>query len=190
MSTSAVLEFQRAFEAVRGVAHVVPDAAAAATRVVEIIREAGGSSVALAQLPEDLMSGMGDACTAAGIDCKRPPYDPDSLPAALDEPDFGITGMDSGIAESGTLVEIATDDAVRLASSLPDSHIGIVYASTLVPRLVDAAPRLREIFEAHPKNVTVTFISGPSRTGDIELILTLGVHGPEAAHAIIIEDIA
>jgi len=79
---------------------------------------------------------------------------------------------------------------VRLASSLPDTHIGIVYASTLVPRLIDAAPKMREIFTAYPNNVTVSFISGPSRTGDIELILTLGVHGPEAAHAIIIEDIA
>ena len=53
--------------------------------------------------------------------------------------------------------------------------------------LEDAAPRLRALFQENPRNCVVSFISGPSRTGDIEMILTLGVHGPETAHAIIVE---
>ena len=113
----------------------------------------------------------------------EPPYPAKGLPELLDAAQVGITGVDWGIAETSTLVEVCTDDAVRLVSGLPRTHIGILRASALVEKFTDAAAPLH-----HPENCSISFISGPSRTGDIEMILTLGVHGPERAHAIIIED--
>ena len=59
-------------------------------------------------------------------------------------------------------------------------------AADLVATLRDAAGRVRTFYQQNPKHATVTFISGPSRTGDIEMRLTLGVHGPETTHAVVI----
>lgn len=180
--------FVESFDAVRGIAHAVPNTEHAVDTMLQIVREADATCVAIAALPLDLTSALKTALEAAGVEVLGPDYNTDSLPLALDRPTIGITGMAFGIAQTGTLAEVCTDDAVRLVSGLPRTHIGVVWASEIVPTLHDAAPRLRALLQAHDRNVTVSFISGPSRTGDIELILTLGVHGPEIAHAIIIGD--
>jgi len=188
MQPALVEEFAAAFEAVRGVAHRAATQAEAVQAAIAIMKQAGIRSAAAAALPEDFIDALAAACAAEGIALLRPPYAAADLPLALDGPEVGITAMAFGVAESGTMAEVCTEDSVRLVSGLPRTHIGIVQAGTLVPRLLDAAAPMREIFARHEKNVTVSFISGPSRTGDIELILTLGVHGPEFAHAIIVTE--
>jgi L-lactate dehydrogenase complex protein LldG len=90
------------------------------------------------------------------------------------------------IAETGTLVEFTTNDATRLVSTLPRVHIGVCRADAIVETLKDAAVLMRDFYTENPKGAVVTFISGPSRTGDIEMRLTLGVHGPEVAHAVVL----
>lgn len=106
----------------------------------------------------------------------------------LDKTPIGVTAAAFAIAQTGTLAELVRDDSHRLVSALPRTHIGVVYARDIVDTLRGSAQRLREVMaEGHP-NVAVSFISGPSRTGDIEMILTLGVHGPEIAHAVIIAE--
>ena len=87
--------------------------------------------------------------------------------------------------ETGTLVELCTDDSHRLASTLPGTHIGLVLEEDLVEGLSDAASLIRDFYESNPRHATATFISGPSRTADIEMRLTLGVHGPASAHVVI-----
>lgn len=188
MQDALAREFATAFEAVRGVVHLVPTRATAAEAIVRILKEAGITSAAAAALPEGLQEALVAGCGAAGIALMQPPYLAADLPLSMDGPEAGITGMAFGVAESGTMAEVCDEDSVRLVSGLPRTHIGVVFASTLVPRLVDAAAPMRAIFQQYPKNVTVSFISGPSRTGDIELILTLGVHGPEYAHAVVITE--
>ncbi len=122
------------------------------------------------------------------IQVLEPPYPSNELPELLDAAQVGITAADWGIAETATLVEVCTDDSIRLVSGLPRTHVGILRASTLVHKFTDAAEPMRKALSENPSNCAISFISGPSRTGDIEMILTLGVHGPERAHAIIIED--
>ncbi len=134
-----------------------------------------------------LASVLGERLQQAGIRVLRPPYAYEDLPLQLDQAQVGVSMADYAIAETGTLVEIATNDADRLVSSLPRIHVGVFDASTLLERLFDSAPRIRESFREHGDGCVVSFISGPSRTGDIELKLTLGVHGPEVAHAVILE---
>lgn len=188
MPASLVPTFVEAFHAVRGNAHVAQNEAAAVAAIAGIVRDAGATCVALAALPDGLCGALAESLQSAGVEVLGPEYATETLPLALDRPTIGITGMAFGIAQTGTLAEVCTDDAVRLVSGLPRTHIGVVYARDLVNTLHDAAPRLRDLFTLHDANVTVSFISGPSRTGDIELVLTLGVHGPETAHAVIIED--
>jgi len=178
--------FRERFEAVAGIVHVVDDAAGAVAAVMEVVRSKGPGRVALAALPEAVRAGVAEACAAAGIEVLQPPFDEAVFLEQLDGVTIGVTGTPHAIAETGTLIELSTDDATRLASSLPRTHIAVVPASGIVDRFLEGAAAVREAFEKQPGGCAVSMISGPSRTGDIEMILTLGVHGPEEAHAVVI----
>ncbi|MEN2994919.1 MAG: lactate utilization protein [Thermodesulfovibrio sp.] len=87
---------------------------------------------------------------------------------------IGINQVDFGIAETGSLVEISDNILKRLCSSLPEIHIAILPVKKILP---DMESLLKQI---DMKNIPyMTVISGPSRTADIERVLTIGVHGPE-----------
>ena len=187
MNAPLVDQFVSVFESLRGYAHVVPNWSAAARTAAEICRETEIACVALGDVPKAFDVAFRNAISATGINVIAPPYRATDLPDAIDAAQAGIGMAAYGIAATGTLVEEAEDDALRLVSALPRTYIGLVEARELLPELKDAASRLRSRFEACPENCVVSFISGPSRTGDIEMILTLGVHGPEIAHAIIVE---
>ena len=188
MNDTALESFTKRYESLGGHVRVAASAESAAQAVLEIVQERSGTQVAIAGLDDDLASAFGRALANSGIKVLREPFTSIKLPHGIDECEVGITGAAFGIAQSGTLAEVAANDAVRLVSGLPRAHIGVVKASEIVERFEDAAPRLRAIFNEHSSACTVSFISGPSRTGDIELILTMGVHGPEAAYAIVLDD--
>ena len=95
--------------------------------------------------------------------------------------DVGITSCDCAIAETGTLMVLARPGQERVSSLLPPMHIAIVERKQIVPDLIDAFDLLKPTL---PSNVT--FITGPSKTGDIELQLTTGVHGPGKWRIIVI----
>jgi len=183
----AVVErFTEAYQKVSGVAHIARTAGDVPAIIAQVAAERNASCIALANLPDGIGAAVAAACGAAGLRVMHEPYDAAALPGLIDQAHVGVTGMAFAIAQTGTLVEAATNDAVRLVSALPRTHIGVVRAADLVEHYNDAAPRLREIFAANAANCVVSFLSGPSRTGDIELKLTLGVHGPESAHAIVV----
>ena len=98
--------------------------------------------------------------------------------------DVGITTAQAGIAETGTLVLDGADERHRLVSLVPPVHIAIIDATRIVATLGEALTLLREGKEISP---VVTFVTGPSRTADIELTLTIGVHGPQELYVIINE---
>lgn len=96
--------------------------------------------------------------------------------------DVGITTAQAAIAETGTLVLDSIHERHRLVSLVPPVHIALVNASTICETLGEALTLIRKEKEISP---AVTFITGPSRTADIELTLTVGVHGPQALYVII-----
>ena len=102
--------------------------------------------------------------------------------------DFGITGVDWAVAETGSLAVCArAGGRGRSVSLLPPLHAAILTPSQIVPDLFDL---FRELgVEHHEKGLpsNVTLITGPSKTGDIQLKLTTGVHGPGEVHAIVVE---
>ncbi len=177
--------FKAKFEALKGHVHLVASWQEAVEKAGAISREAKAQRVAVARAPAPFQEALERWCQANHTHLLRPPFAADTLPEAIDKAEVGITGMDFAIARTGTLVEVALDDATRLVSSLPRTHIGLVSARELIYDLDAAAPRLRAIFTEHSENCVVSFLSGPSRTGDIEMRLTLGVHGPAEAHAIV-----
>ena len=185
---SLVDRFRTKFESLRGYVHEADSWDAAVQSALEVCRGAEATCVALGETPEPFRAAFVAACEGDGIRVLHPPYDAAALPGAIDEAQVGITWIDFAIARTGTLVETALDDATRLASGLPRTHIGMVSATSFIEELADAAPRMRETFSTYSENCTISFLSGPSRTGDIEMRLTLGVHGPESAHALVLAE--
>jgi L-lactate utilization protein LutC len=98
--------------------------------------------------------------------------------------DVGISTTQAGIAETGTLVLDSSRERNRLVSLVPPVHIAIVDASTIFQTLGEA---LAFIHQNGTPSPAVTFITGPSRTADIELTLTIGVHGPQELYVIVNE---
>ena len=95
--------------------------------------------------------------------------------------DVGITTVQAAIAETGTLVLDSTHERHRLVSLVPPVHIAIIDASKIYATLGEVLALIHKN-EISP---AVTFITGPSRTADIELTLTVGVHGPQELYVII-----
>jgi L-lactate dehydrogenase complex protein LldG len=96
--------------------------------------------------------------------------------------DVGVSNAQAGIAETGTLVLDSACERHRLVSLVPPVHIAIVKASSIVETLGEALTLLRKDKEISP---AITFITGPSRTADIELTLAIGVHGPQQLYVIV-----
>jgi L-lactate dehydrogenase complex protein LldG len=96
----------------------------------------------------------------------------------------GITGCFCAIAETGTLLQLSAPDRPASTSLLPDTHIAIVPAARIVNGMEEAWALLRSEQGALPR--AANFISGPSRTADIEQTLVLGAHGPYRVHIILL----
>jgi len=107
----------------------------------------------------------------------------DNPPNARDIFSFevGISSAQAAIAETGTLVLDSACERHRLVSLVPPVHIAVVNASAIVETLGDALALLQQK-EISP---AITFITGPSRTADIELTLAIGVHGPQELYVIV-----
>jgi L-lactate dehydrogenase complex protein LldG len=105
--------------------------------------------------------------------------------AALFGYEIGITTAQVAIAETGTLVLESDSERHRLVSLLPPVHIALLKAADICLTLGGALKRVaRE--RAEEMSRAITFITGPSRTADIELTLSIGVHGPKELYVIVI----
>ncbi len=104
--------------------------------------------------------------------------------------DLGLTGVDLAIAETGTMVLRSGAGRPRSTSLLPPYHVAVFDRSVLVESLQQLGVVL-EAWHAEPDQTgggaMINLITGPSRTADIELTLTVGVHGPKEVHAIFVE---
>jgi len=102
----------------------------------------------------------------------------------------GITGVDFVLAESGTLVLSSATEGVQVASLAPPIHIALYRRSQLVGSLDEVLAKLPILSspDRPTANRSVVFITGTSRTADIEQILIRGVHGPREVHAILVEN--
>ncbi|MGH8600246.1 MAG: LutC/YkgG family protein [Burkholderiales bacterium] len=98
----------------------------------------------------------------------------------------GITGAFCAIAETGTLMLLSGARTPSALSLVPETHIAIVRNTRVVRTMEDAWQLLRDECGALPR--AVNFISGPSRTADIEQTVTLGAHGPYRVHLVLVAD--
>jgi L-lactate utilization protein LutB len=165
ITQSLATQFTAELAAIGVKAYCLPEKEVKA-RLTELLRERGVERVYVDAVGEKYATGIPSVRT------------PDPTVRA------GVTGALLGIAESGSLVLLGGESRSLTASLLPDIHIAILRESDLVATLPDALNR-PEIRTAP----TAVIITGPSRTGDIEMALTIGVHGPKEVHVLLIEDL-
>lgn len=103
---------------------------------------------------------------------------------AGDDERVALTVAYCGIAETGTLMLVSGKLKPIRLNFLPDYHIVLLRADHLLPRMEDAWDKMRESFTRIPR--TVNFISGPSKTADIEQTVEYGAHGPRCLHVILV----
>ena len=112
----------------------------------------------------------------AGLEVEaRPSHGDDKL---------GITGAYCALAENGTLMLLSGENTHATTSLLPENHVAIVPVSRIVRTMEDGWDLLRRERGSFPRQVN--FVSGPSRTADIEMTLVLGAHGPFRVHVVVV----
>jgi L-lactate dehydrogenase complex protein LldG len=155
---------------------VVRGEADAARALARILRDAGARRVVGSDAPvvQQLLGALGDGFAVDSVD--RVSRD------ELFRCDAGVTTAQWGIAETGTLVLESAREKSRLLSLVPPVHVALLSTSCICASLGDALARVSRASHA------VTFITGPSRTSDIELTLVVGVHGPQAVHVLLLEE--
>ncbi|WDP90572.1 MAG: lactate utilization protein [Desulfobacter sp.] len=100
--------------------------------------------------------------------------------------DVGLTLADYGIAETGTLVLDSASEETRLASMLSEIHVAVLPLSKLRSTALEMADELNGMIQ--DSGTYTAFITGASRTADIERVLALGVHGPLELHIMLVEE--
>lgn len=148
------------------------------TSVARYLRERGLGTRAIAW-----KSYLRLAWAAAGLTVEaRAPVRDEPAPDLV-----GITGCFAAIAETGTLALLSGPDTPASMALLPETHVAVVARSRIVRHMEDVFALLRHERGAPPR--ALNFISGPSRTGDIEQTIVLGAHGPYRVHLVLVEGI-
>ena len=184
------------FERVAGVYHRVSRVGEVPDVIGRIARERSGRR-AVAWHPAALGVDWIEALSAQGLDTVampsagvEPAAERQALRDVIAAADVGVTGVDLAIAETGSLVLRSGSGRPRSTSLLPPYHVAVFDRGALVESLAQVGVFL-EAWHEEPSEVwrggVINVITGPSRTADIELTLTRGVHGPKEVHAIFVE---
>lgn len=104
--------------------------------------------------------------------------------AAKGDDAVGVTGVFCALAETGTLMLVSGPETPASVSLLPETHVALVPMARIVPHMEDGWDLLRAEQRVLPR--AVNFVSGPSRTADIEQTLILGAHGPYRVHIVLV----
>jgi len=192
---AALERFREEFERVGGIFYHAARPDDVPSLVSSIAKERNAKRV-LTWATSVFSDGLGDRLRSEGLEVTEEPTEAARgeerarFRQAAAQADLGVTGVDLVVAETGSLVVISGAGKARSVSLLPPYHIAVFGKEALVENL----EQVGVIFEAIHQNpdrslsgASISFITGPSRTADIELTLTRGVHGPKEVHAIFVE---
>ena len=113
----------------------------------------------------------------------------DNFRAVAEQAEAGISGVNFAIADTGTLVLESTAEDIRIATTLPAKHFALLDPRKIVVDGMKAVKPLRQMHQQDSRNY-IAYITGPSRTADIERVLTIGVHGPKELFILLIPEIS
>jgi L-lactate dehydrogenase complex protein LldG len=132
----------------------------------------GGRNMAASRLPTGILEAFGEVMFVGAADYK--------------DAAFCISFALAGIAETGSLLLDLSDPVQRSATALPPVHIVLLKPSSIVPDLFAMGEIINRCIVGSD-NAYISLTTGPSRTADIERVLTIGVHGPSELHVLILE---
>jgi L-lactate dehydrogenase complex protein LldG len=184
--TDLVDNFCKRFTDAGGRTSVVADDAGALSQIVQIIENVGAKRILLGQGPVLGRLGVGERLTELGHGVTATAtLTASDARAVFFSSDLSISGVDYLIAETGTVVVTARPEEPRSLSLLAPVHVAVADETQLLPDLFDL---FDESVWHGPGGAPscVTLITGPSKTGDIELRLVTGVHGPGEIHVVLI----
>lgn len=158
--------------------HVARDAAEALVVVRRIVVEKDARRVLVGD--GAILESMGLETALPGVEVSRVrSLEPSDELAAFFSADVGVSGVDHVIAETGTIVLATRRDQPRSLSLLPPVHIAVARREQILADLFD-------LFDGSAPPACLSLITGPSKTGDIELKLVTGVHGPGEVHLVLV----
>ena len=137
--------------------------------------------IAAPDLDEADFAQLAKACEAKGFLCLR-----NGLRQYLAGIDVGLVQSNLAVAASGTCVLDSTNEEIRLATMICEDSVILLPKSAIRPDLASIAEQVRDM-QSSGEAMYTAFITGPSRTADIERVLALGVHGPLELHIILLE---
>jgi L-lactate dehydrogenase complex protein LldG len=167
--------FAAAVEHAAGVCHVV-DRDVPDELLDRLVAELGGRSVVTSAEPA--AQAVGRRLAERGVTVE------DATVEGAARAGLGVTGAAAAVAATGSLVLDSRVAGGRVASLLPAVHLCVVDVNSLLPAPADVLRRLGSAGDALPPSLVL--VTGPSRTGDIEQLLTLGAHGPTALHVVLV----
>jgi L-lactate dehydrogenase complex protein LldG len=194
-------KFEAELTKVAGMAHRAANRQGLEEILQTILSQAKATSVVLSRNPllaelklEPLLRGWGKSISLwQAFGAGDTPAAGDASLRAFAEASFaatvGFTGVEFALAETGSLVVSSWTEGAQLASLAPPVHVALYRRSQLVASLDEVLQKL-PMAGAPEQDVpgrSVVFITGTSRTADIEQILIRGVHGPGEVHAILVE---
>jgi L-lactate utilization protein LutC len=182
-----VERFRIELHAAGGVLHLVYDVAAATEKVLELVTAKSARHVLLGRGAVLDRLGLAKRLRSSGVQTELvDDLSENEVRATFFAAEIGISDVAYLIAETGTVVVRTAADEPRSLSLLPPVHIAVADRSRLLPDLFDLFAIL-ECERADHLPSCLTLITGPSKTGDIELKLVTGVHGPGEVHVVLIE---
>lgn len=168
-------------EAVQTIIRDVGDLREAFQYAIDITKEQGGTGIAAPGLDDGEQAALAQLCSENGL-----PVFAENLREHVGKMHTAFTRADWGIAETATLVIDSTSEDMRIATMLSEIHVALLPSSLIRPDTDALQAELNELMKSPPRYLA--FISGASRTADIERMLTIGVHGPQELHILILED--
>ncbi|MFN8496219.1 MAG: lactate utilization protein [Anaerolineae bacterium] len=180
-------QFAAALTAVGGSVRWAATDDAVLAAVLDILQGRGARAVIVTRHADALA--FAPRLADAGYDVTVVGFAPGTTPSAderraqrevIARADVVLSGADYAIAETSTLAMLAGPHNPRVATLLPPAHIAVLDPARLVPTMPHLVARFKadHVRDGRPDISGLTFISGPSRTGDIEQTLSVGVHGP------------
>jgi L-lactate dehydrogenase complex protein LldG len=174
-------QFGKALTAAKGEVHIASTREEALDHLSELLREMKAGSALIDDHP--VLVGLEPVDRWPDIDWHVVGYSEGDLRQFAATTDVGISGADAALAETGTVVVSSGPGRSRLTSLMPPVHIALVPASCLTGDLFTWMAEQKP-----PLPASVTLISGPSKTADIEQTMAVGVHGPGRFIALLYQD--
>jgi L-lactate dehydrogenase complex protein LldG len=174
-------QFGKALTAVAGEVHSARTREEALNHLSELLREIKAQSALIDDHP--VLAGLEPLSRWPDIDWYVVGHSTGDLRQFAAAADVGISGADAALAETGTVVVSSGPGRSRLTSLMPPVHIALVPASCLTGDLFTWMAEQKP-----PLPASVTLISGPSKTADIEQTMAVGVHGPGRFIAVLYQD--